>query len=284
LKVSVIGAGVIGTATGVGLSRVGHDVIFYDIAGKRRRELKAEGYSVAERLDAVIGCDVHFICVPTPVPGGVMDFSYVESAVSALAKVLTPHDRYQVVVIRSTVLPLTIRNRIIPLFARDCRLTLGKHYSICHNPEFLREACALEDFLNPPVIVIGTDDEQSAGIMKQVYAPFKVPLVSTTPENAEAIKIFTNVYNATKVSFFNDMYLIAQKLGLDHKVISQTLTKSSLGVRIPEYYTKGGYPFGGVCLPKDLAALITFLKEQRLDPGFFEEVSRINEEMKKLEK
>jgi nucleotide sugar dehydrogenase len=150
-------------------------------------------------------------------------------------------------------------------------------------PEFLREANALDDFLDPPINVVGTDDKRSADIMRQLYAPLHAPLLVTTLENAEAVKIFSNVYNAGKVSFFNEMYLIAQKLGLDHQVISQALTKSSLGVRIPEYYTRGGHAFGGKCLPKDLAAFITFLREREISPGLFEEVDKINEVMKKLE-
>jgi nucleotide sugar dehydrogenase len=212
-----------------------------------------------------------------------MDFSIVESAITDLAKTMTQHDEYQVVAIRSTMVPFTTRNKMIPLLERYCHLKLGEHYGVCHNPEFLREAHALDDFLDPPINIIGTNDEQSAGIMRKLYAPFHAPLLVTTVENAEAVKIFSNVYNAGKVSFFNEMYLIANKLGLDHNVISQALTKSALGVRIPEYYTQGGRPFGGKCLPKDLAAFITFLKEHNLSPGLFKEVNKINEVMKKLE-
>ena len=284
MKVSIIGAGVIGKATGAGLSQVGHEVIFYDTEKDKSRELKEQGYSVAENLEAVNGCDVHFICVPTPVPNGKMDLTYVETAVQELAVVISPQDKYQVIAIRSTILPLTVQNRLVPLLKRHCRLKLGKQYGVCHNPEFLRAEHALEDFLDPPIIVIGTDDARSSGIMKELYAPIKAPLLVTTPGNAEAIKLFSNVYNASKASFFNEMYLVAESLGLDHKVISQGMTRSSLGVSTPEYYTKGGYPFDGGCIPKDLAACITFLKEQGLDPGLFEEVSRINEEMKNLKK
>jgi len=284
LKVSIIGVGAVGKATGVGLSQVGHEVIFYDIAKDRRRELEAQGYSIAENLDAVNGADVHFICVPTPTPDGRMDFAIVESAVTELVKSMTEQNQYQVIAIRSTILPLTTREKIIPLLKRHCPLKTGEQYGVCHNPEFLREAHALADFMKPPVIVIGTDDKRSASVMEHLYDPFKAPLLVTTPENAEAIKFFSNVYNASKVSFFNEMYLIAEKLGLNHEVISQTLTKSSLGVRIPEYYARGGYPFGGKCLPKDLTAFIAFLKEQGLNPTLFEEVSRINEKMKRLDK
>ena len=280
MKVSIIGTGVVGKATGVGFLRSGHEVVFYDIDKNKLRALEGEGLIVTESLDEVNGCDVHMICVPTPAPNGRMDFSIIEAAVTELAKALIKQDKHQVIAIRSTVLPLTTKDRIIPLVKCNCRLSLGKQYSVCHNPEFMRDANALEDFLHPPIIVIGTNDKPSADIMKRLYAPFNAPLLVTTIENAEAIKIFSNVYNTTKISFFNELYIIAERLGLDQEIISQALTKSSLGVRIPEYYTHGGRPFYGKCLPKDLAAFIILLTEQELNPGFFEEVNKINETMK----
>lgn len=282
MKISIIGAGTVGKATGVGLHKFGHEVIFYDIAQDKLKALEEEGYRITESLDAIRECHIHMICVPTPVFNNKLDFKPFESVVKELAKIMNEKDRYQVVVIRSTILPLTTRKAIIPLLKRYCPLKLGEQYGVCHNPEFLREAHALEDFLNPPIIVIGTDDEEIANIMRQLYMPFKASLLVTTLENAEAIKFFSNIYNTTKISFFNQMYIIAERLGLDHEVISQALIKSSLGVHIPEYYTKGGYPFGGKCLPKDLTAFITFLEEQGFNPKLFQEVAEINEEMKRL--
>jgi len=283
MRISIIGAGVVGKATGVGLHKFGHEVIFYDIAREKLKALEEEGYRVSENLNAIRGFDIHMICVPTHVLDNKMYLMPLESAVKELAKMMVRQNKYQVIVIRSTILPLTTKTKIIPLLQRHCPLRLGEEYGICHNPEFLREAHPLEDFLEPPIIVIGTDDMQSANIMRELYIPFQSALLITTPENAEAIKYFSNVYNTTKISFFNQVYIIAERLGLDHEVISQALTKSSLGVRIPEYYTKGGYPFRGRCLPKDLTAFIAFLEEQRFNPKFFLTVAEINEEMKRIE-
>jgi UDPglucose 6-dehydrogenase len=157
---------------------------------------------------------------------------------------------------------------------------LGEEYGICYNPEFLREAHALEDFLNPPIIVVGGNDKRSGDILGELYASFQAPQVRTTPENAEAIKYLSNAYNAMKISFFNELYLIAQRCGLDHEVLSQALPKSTTAIRLPEYGIRGGYPFGGKCLPKDLAAFIPFVKEQGLNPDLFEAVAGINEVVK----
>jgi UDP-glucose 6-dehydrogenase len=120
-------------------------------------------------------------------------------------------------------------------------------------------------------------------MLAELYAPFKSPLLRTNLENAEAIKCFSSVYNAMKVSFVNELYLIAQRCGLDHETITEAMIKSSLGIRIPGYYSKGGYPFGGKCLPEDLIAITSFVKEQGLDSRFFEIIADINERMKSVE-
>jgi UDPglucose 6-dehydrogenase len=281
LKISIIGAGSVGKATGVGLSQIGHEVIFHDISNKKLRELNAEGFNTTENLHEIQDSDVHMICVPTPVSDNCMDLSIIETILKELGKLIVASNKYQVVVIRSTILPLTFQNRLIPLLRYHCQLEYGKNYGACYNPELLREAYALDDFLKPPIIIIGTKDKKSAEIMKQLYAPIKAPVLVTTPENAEAIKLFSNIFNATKISFFNELFTICKKLGLNHQVISKALTLSSLGVRIPEYYTEGGYPFGGKCLPKDLIATITLLKENNLSPALFQAVYEINEAMKR---
>jgi UDPglucose 6-dehydrogenase len=283
MRVSIIGAGTVGRATGTGLSKYDHEIIFYDIDQQKLKMLAKQGYRVAKELKAIRDCDIHMICVPTSTVNNEPSLAPLESAVEEVAKTLDRQDRYQVVVIRSTTLPLTIKKRIIPLLQHYCPLRLGEQYGICHNPEFLREAHALDDFLNPPIIVIGEADERSGDMLAQLYAPLRSPQVRTTLENAEAIKCFSNVYNAMKISFFNELYLIAERCGLDHEVISQALPKSTTAIRLPEYGNRGGYPYGGKCLPKDLAAFIAFVNEQGLDSHLFEVVAEINEEMKRLE-
>lgn len=284
MKLSIIGTGTIGKATGIGLHRYVDEVIFYDIDERALKNLSEKGYKVTDSLVATREFDIHMVCVPTHImSNNTYDLTFLESAVKEVAGILTRRDSYQVVVIRSTVLPYTIRTRVMPLLEAYCQLKLGEEYGICYNPEFLREAHALEDFLHPPVIIIGESDKKSGDMLAELYAPFASPQIRTSIEDAEAIKCFSNVYNAVKVSFFNEVYLVAQRCGLDHETITQAMIKSSLGIRIPSYYTKGGYPFGGKCLPKDLAAFTSFVKEQGLNSRFFEVVAEINEEMKNLE-
>ena len=245
MKVSVIGAGTTGRATGIGLHQHGHQVIFYDTDREVLKILAREGYRVGEAHEATREADIHMVCVPTPLKDNTLDLAFLESSVKQLANVLVKKDGYQVIVVRCTVLPFTIRTKVVTLLERYCPLEMNEEYGVCHNPEFLRAAHALEDFLNPPIIVIGEADKQTGDMLAELYASFPAAVVRTSIENAEAIKCFSNVYNAMKVSFFNELYLVAQKRGLDHEIISQAMLESSLGIRIPEYYTKGGYPFNG---------------------------------------
>jgi len=282
MKVSILGSSTVGKATGIGLNKHGNEVIFYDTNPTVLETLENEGYRVASSgLEAIQSCDIHMICVPTPLEGNSFDLSFLEAAVKQVGEGMANKNTYQVVVIRSTVLPFTTRTKVVPLLEYHCTFKMGKEYGVCYNPEFLRAAHALEDFLTPPIIVIGEVDKQSGDIVAELYASFPAPQLKTSPENAEAIKCFSNVYDAMKVSFFNELYLVAQECGLDHEVISQAMLKSCEGIRIPEYYTKGGFPFGGACLPKDLAASISFVKEHGLEPHLFEAVAEINKEMER---
>jgi UDPglucose 6-dehydrogenase len=280
MRVSIVGAGTVGAATGMGLHKHGHEVLFHDVDRQRLDILASQGYRVAGNLDSVRASDIHMICVPAP--ANRLDSSPLESAITGVAKALVEQDIFQVVVIRSTVLPFTTTTRIIPLLQRHCPLKLGQDYGVCYNPEFLREAHALQDFLSPPITVIGEADKRSGDLLAELSAPFGAPQLRTTPENAEAIKCFSNAFNALKISFFNELYLIAASCGLDHETISEALPVSATAIRIPGYGIEGGYPFGGKCLPKDLAAVISFAEGQGLNPVLFEAVASVNEQMKRL--
>ena len=280
MKISIIGAGVVGQATGIGLQRYGHDIAFYDNDQHRLETITQQGYRVAKSLEAISNFDVHMICTNTPLLNDRLDLAPLESATTELAAALTGQDKYPILVIRSTVLPFTTKTRIVPLLQQHCSLKLGEDYGLSYNPEFLRQAHALDDFLKPPIVVIGEFDQRAGDILAKLYEPFNSPQIRTSLENAEAIKCFSNAYNSMKVSFFNLLFLAAQKGNLNHEVIEQAMVKASLGIRLPSYYTSSGRPFSGGCLPKDLAALIAFIKEQGVDPKLLEAVAEINETMK----
>jgi nucleotide sugar dehydrogenase len=284
MRVSIIGSGVTGKATGGGLIKHGHKVLFCDSNPAVRSAMEGEGYQVADIPEAVAKSDIHMICVPTPLRDNTLDMQFLEEAIRNVAAAMVKKDGYQVIVVRSTVFPLTTRHRLIPIAQKSSRLDIGSEYGVCCNPEFLRSAHALNDFLNPPIIIIGEADSRGGDMLASLYHSFPASIFRTTLENAEAIKCFSNVYNAMKVSFFNLLYLLGEPAHLDHEKVEEAMLKASLGIRIPEYYTRGGYPFGGECLPKDLAAATTFLREHGINVRLLEAVAEINQIMAQREK
>jgi UDPglucose 6-dehydrogenase len=280
MDLSVVGAGVIGQATGIGLCMKGHKIVFYDIDKEKLKQLRDKGYEVAVRLSsAVEQADLIFVCVPTPTVGGFMDLGPLNKAVKGIGKALSKNTRYKVVVVRSTVLPSTTRSKVIPLLERHSGLKAGQDFGVCMNPEFLREKYALQDFLNPARIVIGEFDKKSGDMLENIYQSFKAPIIRTDLDTAEMIKYVSNLFLATKISFFNEIFLICQKLGLDANLIGKAV---SLDPRIGEYGVYGGSPFGGRCLPKDLEAFRSFVKSLKLNPELLDAVYSVNEKMHSL--
>jgi len=277
MKISIIGAGVTGQATGIGLAKHGNNVIFYDIDKKKLAKLKQRGYRATwEILKAVCESEILFICVPTPTVDGQMDFSYMRKATINIARVLGKAKGYRVLAVRSTVLPSTTRCKIAPLLEKYSKLKAGQEFGVCMNPEFLREQYALQDFLDPSRIVIGELDKQSGDMLEKLYAHFNAPIFRTDLDSAEMIKYAANCFLATKISFFNEVHMVCQKLGLDSSFVSKV---TSLDPRIGSYGIHGGRPFSGKCLPKDLEAFISHVKDRGINPKLLEAVSTVNKEI-----
>ncbi|MEM2506227.1 MAG: nucleotide sugar dehydrogenase [Nitrososphaeria archaeon] len=280
MKIYIVGAGVIGQATGIGLGIRGHEVIFYDVDKEKLKALAEKGYIVCDEISLGIDdVDVIFVCVPTPTINGEMDLSFLQDAVTNIGKALSDAKGYKVVAVRSTVLPSTTRCKVMPLLEKYSGLKAGKDFGVCMNPEFLRERYALEDFLNPSRIIIGELDKRSGDLLEKVYSIFDVPLIRTDLDTAEMIKYVSNLFLATKISFFNEMFLVCQKLGIDANIVGKAV---SLDPRIGEYGVYGGSPFDGKCLPKDLEAFLSFVKSLGLNPDLLDAVRSINEKMRLL--
>jgi UDPglucose 6-dehydrogenase len=259
----------------------GNDVIFHDIDETKLLKLKNNGYNVTNSImEAVVNSDISFICVPTPTVNHKMDLSYIVEATVNIAKALHEKNNYHLVVVKSTVLPSTTRTKIVPLLEEYSMLKAGRDFGICVNPEFLRQTTALEDFLKPSRIVIGEYDKRSGDLLETLYTPFNAPIFRTGLDTAEMIKYVANCFLATKISFFNEIYIICKKMGYDPHFIAEVV---SLDPRIGKYGIYGGRPFGGPCLPKDLDALIHFLKERSINPQILEAVLKVNEVMKHME-
>ncbi len=238
------------------------------------RALRSRSLLVAgETVDAVRGSELSFICVGTPPkPDGSFDPSQLLAASEELAEGL--HGRsFQVVVVKSTVLPGTTEELVIPTLEQRSGLRVGE-FGVCMNPEFLREGRALRDSLSPSHVVIGEANRQSGLRLSRAYARLKCPKLRVSLRIAEAVKYATNAFLATKITFANEIANIATRLGLDS---DEVLRGMSLDPRISPEFLQPGAGFGGSCLPKDLVALSKFARTIGYDPLILDAVMTSNE-------
>ena len=278
MKISIIGSGVVGQATGMGLATNGNQVLFHDIDHNKLFNLKQKGYKTTDDMvKAVASSETIFVCVPTPTVNKKIDLTYVQDCAKTMGDILRKTGKYAAIVFRSTIPPGTTRTKLVPLIESSSGLKAGKDFGVCMNPEFLREKTPLEDFLNPSRIVLGEFDARSGDILNGIYAQFKCPIVRTDLDTAEMIKYTANLFLAAKISFFNEIFIVCQKLGINSNAVSEAV---SLDPRIGKYGVTGGKPFGGMCLPKDLAAFLDFADSKELNLRILKAVAEVNQEMK----
>ncbi len=298
-RLSVFGLGYVGCVSAACFARDGHPVIGVDPqrvktdlinAGKSPiiepglepliGEAVAAGRlrATADAGEAVAGSDISIVCVGTPSRGnGSLDTGGItrvcEEIGTALARKREPH----VVVIRSTVLPGTMRGLVLPTLERASGRKAGEGFGLCNNPEFLRESTAVQDFYNPPKTLIGTLDERSGEAVAALYEGIDAPLVVTSVETAEMVKYADNAWHALKVAFGNEIGNVCKALGIDsHEVMDIFCRDTKLN--ISPYYLKPGFAFGGSCLPKDLRALLYKAKALDLTLPVLSSVMTSNQE------
>jgi UDPglucose 6-dehydrogenase len=271
LDIAVIGAGVVGQATGKGFARLGHNVHFYDFNDAVVKKLQNEGYSASDHKLAVKEPKIYhvvFICVPE---------AHIDQKELELWQKGYGADVW---VIRSTV-PVGTTRKLINHPVNHSWMQVGTHalnQCVCHNPEFLREAVAEYEFMNPDKIIIGECCEYAGEILEQLYKPFNVPIIRTNPETSELVKLVSNGYLAAQISFWNQVKLIADKLGVNSHVVGKAC---ALDPRISEYGASlHGKPYGGKCLPKDLAQLKLVAMEKGVTSYFLDAVKEINDWLK----
>ena len=278
IRIQIVGSGVVGTASGIGLTDIGHDVLFVDISEKRLSELKEEGYNTSNV--PIPGYDVYMISVPTPNKGGNIDLSYVEAAMTDVAGVISPGN---LVVLRSTVPPGTTDTLVIDILEHVSGLTVDKDFYVAMNPELLREVSANSDFANAKVAVVGSHCMIGGDILSDVYKPFNIPIIRMSLVEAEIFKLANNAYGALKITFSNCIGKIASTEGARSEVILDTIAKYSHVMTEPDYGTMAGRPYGGACFPKDTLTLIQYgkLNGSRKWYGIFEAADIINQTIAK---
>src|SRR3989475_8263188 len=205
---------------------------------------------------AVQRTDLFLICVGTPSrSNGDIELKYVRRVCEQIGTALRSHPGAPVVAIRSTLLPGTMREVVIPTLEACSGRRAGLEFGVCINPESLREGTAVRDYFNPPKTVIGELNRASGDLLMNLYARIEAPLVRTDIETAEMVKYADNAWHALKVGFANEIGNICKGLEVDsHRVMDIVCRDTTLN--LSPYYLKPGFAFGGSCLPKDLRALL----------------------------
>ena len=276
--------GVVGKATGAGLAAKGHNIVFYDLDKTRVAQVGLEGYQTASSIrEAVDRSSITMICAPTPTVNGSVDTRDLLSISAEVGSALREKRQYHLVVVRSTIPPGLTRGQVIPQIELSAQSRTGPNIGVCHNPEFLREKFALDDFLHPGAVVIGERDKTAGDKLESLYSSFGSPISRVSLETSEMIKYTSNLFNAAKISFFNEIDQACKAVGVNSEDVSKLMPRLALGLRddVKEWGLYGGRPFAGMCLPKDLEAFISFMKTKRTDLPLLSAVKQVNDRVGK---
>jgi len=298
VRISVFGLGYVGSVSAGCLTALGHEVIGVDVSPMKADLINAGRSPVVEAdlealiakgvaagklgadtsaSEAVAASDLSLICVGTPSDSnGSLDLTFVERVCQEIGQALASKDGYHVVVMRSTVLPGSTEQRVIPVLETYSGRVAGRDFGVAFNPEFLREGTAVYDFHHPPFTVIGQYDERGASIVADLYADIEAPLQIVPLRVAEMVKYANNAFHALKVAFANEIGNICKQRGIDsHQVMDIFCMDDKLN--LSSYYLKPGFAFGGSCLPKDLRALLYHAHRMDLGVPVLEAILRSNE-------
>ncbi|MFQ6134848.1 MAG: UDP-glucose dehydrogenase family protein [Nitrososphaerales archaeon] len=299
MKVSVVGTGYVGLTTAVCFAYGGHRVRCVDNDGSKiekisrgvppifeegmdslLRDVVKSGLLTAstDLGDAVVSSDVSFICVGTPAgEDGRIDLSQVSDAVASIGKALKRCRGRHVVVVKSTVLPGTTEEVVIPCLEENSGLKVSEGFGVCVSPEFLREGQAISDFLNPwsTGIVIGESDRESGDMLVELFRGFEGKVLRTDLRTAEMIKYARNAYLAKDVSFANEIANICSALSVDYLDVKEGM---ELDFRIGAgRFLSAGIGYGGSCFKKDVTALIRKAEDIGVEPRLLKATEEVNE-------
>ena len=316
MNVSIVGSGYVGTTVAACLADLGHTVINIEIdedivdainageapiheSGLEERIATHAGTNLraTTEYDAVCETDVTFLCLPTPqADDGSLDLAIMQAGAEALGRALAAKDDDHLVVVKSTVLPGTTEEVVAPILEAESDTPIGDGLEVAMNPEFLRMGTAVQDFLEPDKVVLGTASDDAAATLRDLYAPIlegevlsasssasgdeprareETTLVETDIREAELIKYANNAFLASKVSLVNELGNIAKEYGAD---AYEVLEAVGLDDRISERFMRSGLGWGGSCFPKDVNALRAGAREQGYEPELLDATVAVNDE------
>lgn len=286
-KISVFGLGYVGAVSLACLARDGHEITGVDIDPNKLDLLRAGQAPIVETgiqelmravvrggsvnitdsvREAILTTDLSFICVGTPASSnGNQDLGAITRIAEKIGRVLSEKSSRHVLVIRSTVKPGTVQEVIQPAIEQASGLKAGRDFSLCFQPEFLREGTSINDYDHPPLTIVGTEEDEFAiDLLRSVFGHLPCEFVATSIRTAEMLKYACNAFHAVKVTFANEIGRISQAAGVDpHEVMKLLCMDRQLNISAA--YLRPGFAFGGSCLPKDLKALLYLAKVKDIE-------------------
>ena len=297
MRISIFGLGYVGAVCAGCLSARGHQIVGVDISALKIDLINSGRSPIVEPgleallqkgvssgnlrgtlnvREAVLATDISFLAPPTPSKrNGDLDVSYIEEVCQQIGKILPEKATRHTVVVRSTVLPGTLRGVVIPTLEKYSGLKAGKDFCVAVNPEFLRESTAIKDYDFPAMTVIGELDSISGDLLEAIYSELDAPIIRKSIEVAEMIKYTCNVWHAAKVTFANEIGNIAMAVGVDGREVMDVICQDHK-LNLSKYYMKPGFAFGGSCLPKDVRALAYRANQLDVDSPLLNSLMRSN--------
>jgi GDP-mannose 6-dehydrogenase len=286
MRLSIFGLGYVGCVSAACFADKGHEVIGVD-ANEQKVKIVNEGHSpiveagiedllkaavrdnrlraTTDSLDAVHNSDISMVCVGTPCNhNGSLDLTYIKRVCQQIGEALESKSRFHIVALRSTLLPGTIEQTVIPQLEVYSGKRAGRDFGVAINPEFLREGTSVEDFNNPPFTLIGCDAQDAIEPLRKLYAHLKAPVIVLGVKEAEMVKYTCNSFHALKVAFANEIGNLCKALGVDSYQVMEAFCRDTK-LNLSPYYLKPGFAFGGSCLPKDLRAITYKAKEKDVE-------------------
>jgi GDP-mannose 6-dehydrogenase len=297
--ISVFGLGYVGTVTAACLAHRGNNVIGVDVSQTKTAAMNSGQSPIVEpgiseiiadackahRLratcsaeTAVLNSDFSILCVGTPsLRNGKLDLGHIEPVCREIGDALRKKDSFHLIVLRSTVLPGTAENIVVPTLEESSRKRMGPDFGVCVNPEFMREGSAVADFLEPPMTIIGAREQAHSNSLRELYSWSSGHIFETSFRSAEMVKYVCNAWHAVKVAFANEIGTLARELQVDSESVMRMFT-SDTKLNVSAAYLKPGFAFGGSCLPKDVRALNYRAKELDLKLPLMDSILPSNEE------
>ena len=298
MKIGIIGLGFVGLSFASVLASKGYSVIgvdtdkeklekikngivpFYEpkLQSMLRRSLNV-GLKISSNILAIKKCNLIFVTVGTPQKrNGEIDLTMIKNVTNKIGKLLSKTQHKPIIIIKSTVIPGTTQNVILPILQRISGKNVGKDFGLLANPEFLRETMAVNDTLHPHVIVLGGDNDIFLKKVRRFYSNLhhSVPIVLTNYSTAEIIKYANNSFLATKISFINQIASICEEI--PDANIDDVAKTIGLDPRIGNLFLDAGPGYGGSCLPKDVKAIINFSTKAGINPTLLTAVEKTNKQ------